>query len=216
MKLSPIAIAILTASTSAGATNYGNFNPDPGAEANSSSSASSTSSSRAIGVGVGLGLGIGQGGNARATGGNARVGNTSASVSNTSAGGTGGLATAQGGAGGTASSSNSLTFNTPGAQSVRYSGSIRSVPDLALGAAPSTALCIVAGGVGGSGVGFGFGVNGGVTDWNCVRMLVATSAAMPTDVRAIAIEGIRADLLAHMPKRRETGSATPSTVAFGE
>lgn len=218
MKKTVLFIAVASLSGSAFATNYGNFDPDFSAEANSSSKA--TASSQAIGVG--LGLGIGQGGDARAaaSGGNAKVGNVGASIGNISAqggkGGAGGSASALGGAGGVASASNSLTFNTPAAQSVRYSGSVSSVPDLALGASPSTALCVVAGGVGGSGVGFGFGINGGIVDWNCVRMMVATSAAMPADVRAIAIEGIRADLLAHMPKRRETGSTTTSTVAFGD
>lgn len=158
---------------------------DGGDGGGSVASAKANAKATAIGVGVGIGVGIGEGGNAKASASvgdvSAQGGTASASLGDVSAQGgnaTGGAATAN--SGGNAMNQ-TITFEQK-----------RQAPGVALGAARSTANCRAAGGVGGSGPGFGFGVNGSVMDENCAYLEASNHAAWtlnnPADAHYLACQ----------------------------
>ncbi len=87
-----------------------------------------------------------------------------------------------GGAGGNASQSQSTSSessNNSSGNSSSYNSVYRASAETAMGyAAPPSATCIVTGGLGGQGVGFGFSLSGGKTDKGCVILEASRSAAL--------------------------------------
>jgi hypothetical protein len=157
-----------------------NNNANNNVNTSSSNSASTASSNQSQGQSQNQSQGqqqVANGGTATATGGSSQStvkdsGNSSNSNVNTAKGGQGG----QGGAGGNAiaAANNNSSGNT-----TTFESSYKEAAATAMGyAAPPSATCIVTGGAGGQGIGFGFSISGGKEDKGCVILEAARNAAI--------------------------------------
>ncbi len=107
-------------------------------------------------------------------------GNSSNKNTNVATGGAGGAGGSASATGGSSNQTQTATAeNNSSGNSTSFVSSYKEAAATAMGyAAPPSATCIVTGGLGGQGVGFGFSLSGGKTDKGCVILEASRSAAL--------------------------------------